>query len=111
MPKSLPDRNKEYVLTHDFKGPPFIRAGTVVTNVRFRCEPGFMGDMLLFEVKGSTETYETHYGYMFAENTPNNLALLSKSQQVLAEYKKAKREWKNAFKAVATVLGPFEGGT
>lgn len=117
--KLPPDPAKEYLLVYDcvdysngtFGKTETIPQDTVVTNVRFKGEPNFMGDMLLFTVKSTGKVCETHYGYMFADNTPENvyvLELLRDKQQAVLD-----AQWdRDQVKArLQTVHGPFEEST
>lgn len=115
-----PDPEKEYVLVYDcvdYSGGTFsddketIPKDTVVTNVRFKGEPNFMGDMLQFTVKSSGKVCETHYGYMFADNTPENLFQLEVFRDKQAAVREAERDRNQAKQRLATVRGPFEDST
>jgi hypothetical protein len=117
--KRAPCPTKEYVLVYDlsdFGGvgakwpyPILVKQDTVVINVRFANTPNFMGDMLLFNVKETGEEFHTHYGYMFADNTPENLEKLRIYRHKRDEYFAARQASAKALKDVLTVKGPFEG--
>lgn len=103
--------NKEYVLVYDHKTTHglavpeiVVPQDTVVVNVH-NVEHG----MLEYTVKETGKKYETHYGYMFAENTEDNLKLLALYRQSCKEYSKAKKDMEDSLNRVTTVAGPFEG--
>ena len=115
----------EYVLVYDF--PPWAGDGesddkvlvpkdTVVINVRYKSTSSLASAVILggdseleFTVKDTGEKYTTNYGYMFALNTPENLAHLGMARSARAIREQAERAAKHAMEQVETVAGPFEG--
>lgn len=112
----------EYVLVYNY--PPYARTpdevrvaqDTVVTNVRYvptdstACRVISGGSSELeFTVKATGEKFTTHYGYIFALNTPNNRERLREFQAARQARDEAARRVEAAFAQVSTVAGPFEG--
>jgi len=100
-----PNPEIEYILTFDYKNAfrdIVVPKDTVVTNVTYT------GSMLYFTVKDTGKTHSTFYGYMFAENTPENLKRLAIAREKREHYFRARKEIDEAYNAVDSILGPFE---
>lgn len=122
MPKQPADPNAEYVLAHHHPvyetDPEKVRVpkGTIVVNVTYRAEGSLMQRTILggsttlaFTVKATGETFSTNYGYMFALNTPENLALLAEADRLRALRDEAEHRYLLADDEIEKVAGPFEG--
>lgn len=122
MPLRPADPNAEYVLAYHHpvyeKDPKKVRVpkGTVVTNVTYKPIGGVLHRTVLggatqleFTVKETGETFQTNYGYMFALNTPENLARLAKVDQLQIDRDEADRRLRIANDEIDKVAGPFEG--
>lgn len=124
--KYNPDSSKEYVLVYDYfvatEGPAvpddpiyekyskeMLPQDTVVVNVHQIVERSALNDTmgttgpLQFTVKDTGKTYKTHYGYMFADNTPENLERLAIARKLRQEWKEAEKRLRKANKQVATL--------
>ena len=122
MPIQPADSSAEYVLVYHYpvyeKDPKKIRVpkGSVVTNVIYKPVDGTLNRVILggateleFTVKKTGETFTTNYGYMFALNTPENLARLAEVDRLQTIRDEAERRLAIANDKVDKIAGPFEG--